>query len=68
MKRGHSNYFSALNRYEQEANRLLEAPQRHSSAAKEIIKRAEKQNVPLQKDETLLEQLADEQHRVPSQL
>jgi flagellar biosynthesis protein len=68
MKNKYQNYFSALTSYEEEANRLLEISQSKASEAEEIIKRAQQQNISLHQDTSLVENLADPEHRVPSQL
>jgi flagellar biosynthesis protein len=68
MKHRHPNYFSALTSYEEGANRLSEVSQPKVSAAEEIIKRAQQQNIPVQNDSSLVEHLADPENRVPSQL
>ncbi|WP_027409279.1 flagellar biosynthesis protein FlhB [Anoxybacteroides tepidamans] len=68
MKNQYGSYFSALTRYEEEANRLLEEPRRNISVTRDIIECAKQKNIPIQQDETLIEHLADSENRVPSQL
>ncbi|ANB56447.1 hypothetical protein GFC29_2436 [Anoxybacillus sp. B7M1] len=68
MKHPYETYASALSRYEEEAERLLETLEPSGKMGKEMIEHAEKQGIPIQKDATLVEHLADPQQRVPSQL
>jgi len=64
MKNRFQDYTSALSNYEKEADRLSEA----QSIGKELIKRAAQEKLPVSNDETLVNHLADPEHRVPSQL
>lgn len=66
MKNQYRYYLSALTRYEEEVSRLSETTRRN--VAKEIIDRAKLKKIPLQKDDSLIEQLVDHEHRVPAQL
>jgi flagellar biosynthesis protein len=68
MKNGYQHYFSALTSYEEGANRLSAVHQSSVSAAKQMIERAQQQNIPIQTDPSLVEHLADPENRVPSQL
>ncbi|HZG59668.1 MAG TPA: flagellar biosynthesis protein FlhB [Anoxybacillus sp.] len=68
MKNGYQHYFSALTSYEEGANQLSAAPSSNVSAAKQMMERAQQQNIPLQNDPSLVEHLADPENRVPSQL
>jgi flagellar biosynthesis protein len=68
MKNGYQHYFSALASYEEGANRLSAVHQSSVSAAKQMIERAQQQNIPIQTDSSLVEHLADPENRVPSQL
>ncbi|ANB60187.1 flagellar biosynthesis protein FlhB [Anoxybacteroides amylolyticum] len=66
MKNRYKHYFSALACYEGEVSRLTETTKR--TIAKEIIEKANERNIPLPKDRSLVEHLAEHEHRVPAQL
>jgi flagellar biosynthesis protein len=68
MKNGYQHYFSALTSYEEGANQLSAAPSSNVNAVKQMMERAQQQNIPLQNDPSLVEHLADPENRVPSQL
>jgi flagellar biosynthesis protein len=68
MKNGYQHYFSALTSYEEGVNRLSAVPTSNASAAKQMMERAQQQNIPLQNDPSLVEHLTDPENRVPSQL